>query len=85
MNGAGGVECFLRGSGGVSGEQDGVFVAVACCGVDREAEGVSGSAVAEAEQGDLLTAGQHAGCVGEAPAAGDLDAVELGPVLLGVV
>jgi hypothetical protein len=85
VEGAGGVECLLRGSGGVSGEQDSVFVAVAGCGVDREAEGVSGSAVAEAEQRDLLTAGKHAGGVGEASAAGDLDALELGPVLLGVV
>jgi hypothetical protein len=31
--GAGGVECFLLGSGGKSGAQEGVFVAVAGCGI----------------------------------------------------
>lgn len=58
VDGASGVECFLRGSGGISGEQDGVFVAVAGGGADGEAEGVGGAAVAEAEQGYLLAAGR---------------------------
>jgi len=38
MNGAGGVEGFLRGAGRESGAQECVLVAVAGGGVDREAE-----------------------------------------------
>ena len=53
VDGAGGVECFLRAADGQSGEQDGVFVAVAGGCVDREAEGVGGAAVPELEQRDL--------------------------------
>ena len=82
MDGAGGVEGFLGCSGGLPCEQEGVFVASG--GVDREAEGVRGSAVAEPEQGNLLAAGQDAGGVGEASAAGDLDFVQLRPVLFRV-
>ena len=41
-------------------------------------------AVAQAAQSDLFAVGQDAGDVGEAAAVGDLDPVELGPVLLGV-
>ena len=84
VDGAGGVECFLGCSGGQSGDQEAVFVAVAGGGVDGEAEGVGGAAVAEPEQGDFLAAGQDAGGVGEGPAAGDLDFLELGPVLFRV-
>ena len=51
VDGAGGVECFLGCSGGEAGEQEGVFVAVAGVGVDGEAEGVRGAAVAQPEQG----------------------------------
>src|SRR5579863_6038340 len=40
VDGAGGVEGFLRGAGRESGAERGVFVAVAGGGVDREAEGV---------------------------------------------
>ena len=40
VDGAGGVEGFLRCAGAESGEQDGVFVAFAGGGVDGEAEGV---------------------------------------------
>jgi hypothetical protein len=84
VDGAGGVECFLRGSGGAAGEEDGVFVAFADVGVDGEAEGVGGAAVAEPEQGKDLAAGQDAGGVGEGAAAGDLDFVQLRPVLFRV-
>jgi len=84
VNGAGGVECFLRGSGGVAGEQEGVFVAFAGGGVDGEAEGVGRAAVAEPEQRDDLAAWQDACGVGEGAAAGDLDLVQLRPVLFRV-
>ena len=47
-DGAGGVESFLRGAGGEAGAQDGVLVAVVGGGVDREAEGMSRAAVAQA-------------------------------------
>jgi hypothetical protein len=40
VDGAGGVECFLRASGRDPGKQDGVFVAFAGGGVDGEAERV---------------------------------------------
>jgi len=50
VDGAGDVECFLGCADGESGEQDGVFVAVAGGGVDGEAEGVGGAAVAQPEQ-----------------------------------
>ena len=66
MNGAGGVEGFLRGAGRESGTQECVLVAVAGGGVDGEAEGVGGAAVAEPEQRDLLAVAEHAGDVGEA-------------------
>ena len=50
------VQAVSRASWGVpvgsAGEQDGVFVAVAGGGVDGEAEGVGGAAVAEPEQRD---------------------------------
>ncbi len=46
VDGAGGVEGFLGCSGGESGEQDGVVIPVAGGGVDGEAEGVGGAAVA---------------------------------------
>ena len=82
MDGAGGVEGFLGCSGGEAGEQEGVLVASG--GVDGEAEGVCGSAVAEPEQRDGFAAGQDAGGVGEASAAGDLDFVQLRPVLFRV-
>ena len=84
VDGAGGVECFLRAAGGQPGKQDGVFVAVAGGGVDREAEGVSGAAVAEPEQRDLLAVAEHAGDVGEAAVVADLDLDQLRPVLFGV-
>ncbi len=84
VNGAGGVKGFLGCSGEEPGEEDGVFVAIPGCGVDREAEGVRGSAVAQPEQGDLLAAGQDACGVGEGAAAGDLDFAELRPVLFRV-
>ena len=54
VDGAGGVECFLRAADGQPGEQDSVLVTVAGGGVDREAEGMGGAAVAEPEQRDLL-------------------------------
>ena len=66
VDGAGGVECFSRAADGQPGEQDSVLVAVAGGGVDREAEGVGGAAVAEPEQRDLLAVAEHAGDVGEA-------------------
>lgn len=53
-------------------------------GVDGEAEGVRGSAVAEPEQGKFFAAGQDAGSVGEGTAAGDLHVVQLRPVFLRV-
>src|SRR6266536_1236864 len=48
VDGAGGVEGFLRGAGGEAGAQDGVLVAVVGGGVDREAEGMRRAAVAQA-------------------------------------
>src|SRR5215467_15584223 len=66
VDGAGGVEGFLRGAGRESCAQECVFVAVGGGGVDGEAEGVGGAAVAEPEQGDLLAVAEHAGDVGEA-------------------
>jgi hypothetical protein len=45
VDGAGGVEGLLRGAGGEPGAQDGILVAVAGGGVDREAEGVGRAAV----------------------------------------
>ena len=47
VDGAGGVEGFLRGAGRESGTQDGVLVAVAGGGVGRKAEGVGGAAAAD--------------------------------------
>ena len=44
VDSAGGVESFLRGADGEPGAQDGVLVAVAGGGVDREAEGMSRAA-----------------------------------------
>jgi hypothetical protein len=85
VGGAGGVEGLLRAPGRDSGEQDGVFVSLAGGGVDGEAEGVGGAAVAQPEQRELLAAGQDRGDVGEAAAAGDLDFLQLGPVLFSVV
>jgi hypothetical protein len=38
VGGAGGAECVLRAVGGEAGEQDGIFVAFACGGIDREPE-----------------------------------------------
>jgi hypothetical protein len=85
VEGGGGVECFLRGPDGRAGEQDGVFVAAGGAGVDGEAEGVGGAAVAQAEQGLwLVVSGQRGGDVGEAAAAGDLELAQLGPVLFRV-
>ena len=40
VDGAGGVEGFLRGAGGEPGDQDGVLVTVVGGGVDGEAEGM---------------------------------------------
>ena len=82
MNGAGGVEGFLRGAGRESGAQECVLVAVGGSGVDREAEGVCGAAVAEPEQRDLLTVAEHAGDVGEAAVVSGPDFGQLRPVLL---
>ena len=48
VDGAGGVEGFLRGADGEPGDEEGVLVAVVGGGVDREAEGVRGAAVAQA-------------------------------------
>ena len=84
VEGACGVECFLRCPGGAAGEQDGVFVALGGVGVQGEPEGVGGAAVAEPEQGLGFCAGQGGGGVGEAAAAGDLQVLQLGPVLFGV-
>ena len=80
VDGAGGVECFLRAADGQPGEQDGVFVTVAGGGVDREAEGVGGAAVAEPEQRDLLAVAEHAGDVGEAAVVSGPDFGQLRPV-----
>ena len=56
-----------------AGEQDGFFVACGGVGVQGEAEGVGGAAVAEAEKGlRLVVPGQRGGGVGEPAAAGDL-------------
>ena len=85
VDGAGGVEGFLRGADGESGAQDGVFVAVAGGGVDREAEGVGGAAVAQPEQRDLLAVAEHAGDVGEAAVVPGPDSGQLRPVVLGVI
>jgi hypothetical protein len=85
VDGAGGVECFLRAADGKSGKQDGVFVAVAGGRVDREAEGVRGAAVAEPQQRDLLAAGQDASDVSKGAVVPGLHFLQLGPVLLGVV
>ena len=85
VDGAGGVECFLRAADGQSGEQESVFVTVAGGGVDREAEGVGRAAIAEPEQRDLLASGQDAGDVGEGAVVPGLDCGQLGPVFLGVV
>ncbi len=84
VDGAGGAECFLGCSGGQPGEEEGVFVAVPGGGVDGEAEGVRGVAVAEPEQGERAAAGEDAGSIGEGPAAGDLDFLQLGPVFFRV-
>ena len=65
--------------------QDGVLVAVVGGGVDREAEGVRGAAVAQPAQRDGLTAAQDAGDVGERSAVSDLHCLQLGPVLFRVV
>src|SRR5262249_19711771 len=46
VEGAGGVESFLRGAGGEPCAQDGVLVAVVGGGVDGEAEGMRRAAVA---------------------------------------
>jgi hypothetical protein len=85
VDGAGGVEGFLGGAGRRAGEQDGVLVACPGGGVDREPEGMGGASVAEPAQRDLLAAGEDPGDVGEPGPAGDLDPVELGPVLFRVV
>ena len=66
VDGAGGVEGFLRGAGRESGAQECVFVAFPGGGIDGEAEGVGGAAVAEPAQRDLLAVAEHAGDVGEA-------------------
>ena len=50
VDGAGGVEGFLRGAGREPGAQDGILVAVVSCGVDREAEGMSRAAGAQAAE-----------------------------------
>ena len=63
VDGAGGVEGFLRGADRESRAQDGVLVAVAGGGVDREAEGAGGAAVAQPEQRDLLAVAERAGDV----------------------
>jgi hypothetical protein len=68
VDGASGVEGFLRAPGPEPGEQDGVFVAFAGGGVDGEAEGVGGAVVAQPEQRELLAAGQDPGDVDEAAA-----------------
>src|SRR5689334_4495942 len=48
VDGAGGVEGFLRSAGGEPGDQDGVLVMVVGGGVDGEAEGMGRAAVAQA-------------------------------------
>ena len=82
---AGGVEGLLRGADGEPGAQDRVLVAVAGGGVDREAEGMSRAAVAQAAEGDLLVVAEHGGDVAEGAAVGDLDLLELWPVGFGVI
>jgi hypothetical protein len=77
VNGAGGVEGFLRGAGRESGAQERVFVAVAGGGVDGEVEGVGGAAVAEPEQRDLLAVAEHGGDVGEAAVVSSPDSGQL--------
>ena len=57
--------------------QDGVFVAVAGGGVDREAEGVGGAAVAQPEQRDAAVA-ERAGDVGEAAVVSGPDLASCG-------
>jgi len=61
VDGAGGVEGFLRCAGRESGAQHGVLAAVLDGGIDREAEGVGRAAVAEPEQRDLAAVAEHAG------------------------
>ncbi len=68
------------GAGGQAGAQHGVLAAALGGGVDREAEGAGGAAVAEAAERDLLAAGQHAGDAGEGAAVADLYLVQLSPV-----
>ena len=85
VDGAGGVEGFLGGAGRASGVQQGVLVAVVGGGVDGEAEGVGGAAVAEPEQRDLLAVAEHAGDVGEAAVVPGPDFGQLRPVGLGVI
>ena len=48
----------MGGAGGQAGAQDGIFVAAAGGGVDREAEGLRRAAVAQPAQRDGLAAGQ---------------------------
>jgi hypothetical protein len=48
VDGAGGAGSFLRCAGMQTGAQNGILVAVAGGGVDREAEGISRAAVAQA-------------------------------------
>ena len=71
--------------GGQPGAQDGVLLAAAGGGVDREAEGAGGAAVAQPAQRDLLAAGQDGADAGEGTAASDLHGLHLRPVLCGVV
>ena len=85
VDGAGGVEGLLRGAGRESGAQECVFVAFPGGGIDGEAEGVGGAAVAEPEQRDLLAVAEHAGDVGEAAVVSGPDFGQLRPVLLGVI
>src|SRR5215813_15379866 len=65
VDGAGGVEGFLRGAGGEAGAQDCVLVAVVGGGVDREAEGMGRAAVAQPAERDVLAVAEHAGDVAE--------------------
>jgi len=75
VDGAGGVEGILGGAGGEPGAQDGFPVAVVSGGVDREAEGMSRAAVAQAALRDVCAVAEHAGDVAEGAAVGDLDPV----------
>src|SRR5262245_66059661 len=59
VDGASGVEGFLRGADRESGAQDGVLVAVVGGGVDREAEGVSRAAAAQPAQRDGAALAAH--------------------------